>query len=136
MIVRTPSKRLALLAALAALLGFVGGGAAWALVHLIELLTNLLLFHQWGTDVPPMETLDVNWSTYAVAVGGAIVISLLAKWAPVIRGHGIPETMEAVLTKQSRIAPRTATWSSDPFVSMSPPRPSVALVVSGSPNSA
>jgi H+/Cl- antiporter ClcA len=108
MIVRTPSKRLALLAGLAALLGFVGGGAAWALVHLIELLTNLLLFHQWGTDVPPMETLDVNWSTYAVAVGGAIVISLLAKWAPVIRGHGIPETMEAVLSKQSRIAPRTA----------------------------
>ena len=43
-----------------------------------------------------------------VAVGGAIVISLLAKWAPVIRGHGIPETMEAVLSKQSRIAPRTA----------------------------
>ena len=35
-------------------------------------------------------------------------MSLLAKWSPVIRGHGIPEAMEAVLTKQSRIAPRTA----------------------------
>src|SRR5437763_13856854 len=32
----------------------------------------------------------------------------MAKWAPVIRGHGIPEAMEAVLTNQSRIAPRTA----------------------------
>ena len=41
-------------------------------------------------------------------MGGALLISLLAKWAPVIRGHGIPEAMEAVLTKQSRIAPRTA----------------------------
>ena len=108
MIMQTSSKRLTLLAGLAALLGFVGGGAAWVLIHLIELLTNLLLFHQWGTEVPSMATLDVNWSTYAVAVGGAILISLLAKWAPVIRGHGIPETMEAVLTKQSRIAPRTA----------------------------
>ena len=29
-------------------------------------------------------------------------------WAPVIRGHGIPEAMEAVLVRQSRIAPRTA----------------------------
>ncbi|MBI5088501.1 MAG: chloride channel protein [Actinobacteria bacterium] len=108
MIVRTPTRRLSLLAGLAALLGFAGGGAAWVLIHLIELLTNLALFHQWGTDVPPMATLDVNWSTYAVAIGGAIAISVLAKWAPTIRGHGIPETMEAVLTKQSRIAPRTA----------------------------
>ena len=108
MIVRTPTRRLSLLAGLAALLGFAGGGAAWVLVHLIQLLTNLALFHRWGTHVPPMSTLDVNWSTYAVAVGGAVAISLLAKWAPTIRGHGIPETMEAVLTKQSRIAPRTA----------------------------
>src|SRR4029077_19699143 len=39
---------------------------------------------------------------------GAFVVSLLAKWSPVIRGHGIPEAMEAVLTGQSRIAPRAA----------------------------
>jgi H+/Cl- antiporter ClcA/predicted transcriptional regulator len=39
---------------------------------------------------------------------GALLISLLARWAPVIRGHGIPEAMEAVLTRQSRISPRTA----------------------------
>ena len=38
----------------------------------------------------------------------ALVVSLLAKWAPVIRGHGIPEAMEAILTRQSRIAPRAA----------------------------
>ena len=35
-------------------------------------------------------------------------MSLFALWAPVIRGHGIPEAMEAVLTRQSRIAPRAA----------------------------
>jgi H+/Cl- antiporter ClcA/predicted transcriptional regulator len=33
---------------------------------------------------------------------------VLARWAPVIRGHGIPEAMEAVLERQSRVAPRTA----------------------------
>jgi H+/Cl- antiporter ClcA len=43
----------------------------------------------------------------AAAVGGALV-SLIAKWAPIIRGHGIPEAMEAVLVRQSRVAPRTA----------------------------
>ena len=43
-----------------------------------------------------------------VAVAGGLIVGGLAQWAPIIRGHGIPEAMEAVLTKQSRIAPRTA----------------------------
>src|SRR6476469_661293 len=41
-------------------------------------------------------------------MSGALVVSLLALWAPVIRGHGIPEAMEAILLRQSRIAPRAA----------------------------
>jgi H+/Cl- antiporter ClcA/predicted transcriptional regulator len=36
------------------------------------------------------------------------VVGGLAKWSPIIKGHGIPEAMEAILRKQSRIAPRTA----------------------------
>ena len=108
MIVRTSSRRLVLLAAIGAVLGFAGGGAAWVLVHLIDLLTNLAVFHRLSSEAASMTELDPGWPLFAVAVAGALVISLLAKWAPVIRGHGIPETMEAVLTKQSRIAPRTA----------------------------
>jgi H+/Cl- antiporter ClcA/predicted transcriptional regulator len=42
------------------------------------------------------------------AVTGAIVVSLLAKWCPIIRGHGIPEAMEAVLVNQSRVNPKAA----------------------------
>src|SRR5438105_6802198 len=42
------------------------------------------------------------------ALAGGLVVTLLGKWSPVIRGHGIPEAMEAVLTKQSRISPRAA----------------------------
>jgi CIC family chloride channel protein len=93
---------------LAVLLGLAGGGAAWVLLHLIALITNLTLFHHWGTHPPPLSTLHIGWPVYLAAVAGAIAISCLAKWSPVIRGHGIPEAMEAVLTKQSRIAPRTA----------------------------
>jgi len=108
MIVRTPTKRLSLLAAIAAVLGLAGGAAAWLLIHLIDLITNAALFHELGPEVPPFTDLDPGWPLYVAAIGGAVVISCLAKWAPVIRGHGIPEAMEAVLTKQSRIAPRTA----------------------------
>ena len=108
MILPTPTRRLVLLTGLATLLGLAGGGAAWVLLHLITLLTNLLVLHQWSAETRSLAGLHPGWSLYAAAVGGALVISAMAKWAPVIRGHGIPEAMEAVLTKQSRISPRTA----------------------------
>jgi H+/Cl- antiporter ClcA len=108
MIVRTPSRRLVLLAGIGALLGFAGGGAAWVLVHLITILTNVAVFHRLDVTARSMKGFHPGWPLFVTAVGGALLISLLAKWAPVIRGHGIPEAMEAVLTKQSRIAPRTA----------------------------
>jgi chloride channel protein, CIC family len=108
MIVRTPTRRLLLLTALAAVLGLAGGGAAWVLIHLIELITNAALFHRLGTGARSLASLDPGWPLFAAAVAGALIISALARWAPVIRGHGIPEAMEAVLTKQSRVAPRTA----------------------------
>src|SRR5919202_2725211 len=105
---RTSPRRLLLLTALAAVLGFAGGGAAWVLLHLITIITNVALFHQFSTHGRSLATLHPGWSLFAAAVGAALIISLLAKWAPAIRGHGIPEAMEAVLTKQSRVAPRTA----------------------------
>lgn len=104
---QTP-RRLALLSLIAAGLGLAGGGAAWVLLHLIDLITNVALFGQWGFDPPSFATLDPSPRIVVVAVIGALAISALARWAPIIRGHGIPEAMEAVLTKESRIAPRTA----------------------------
>lgn len=108
MILGSPPKRLLLLTGLGALLGFVGGGAAWVLVHLITLITNVALFHEFTTEKRLLSGLAPGWELFAAAAGGALLISTMAKWAPLIRGHGIPEAMEAVLTKQSRIAPRTA----------------------------
>jgi len=108
MVTRTPTKRLLLLTGLAAVIGVAGGGAAWVLLHLIQLITNMALFHEVTLRTRSLAGLHVGWSLFAVAIGGALLISLLAKWAPLIRGHGIPEAMEAVLTKQSRVAPRTA----------------------------
>jgi H+/Cl- antiporter ClcA/CBS domain-containing protein len=102
------TNRIAVLSLLAALIGLVAGGAAYVLVHLIGLLTNLALFHRWDWDLPSMAALDPGPGLYVAAIGGAFLVALLARWAPIIKGHGIPEAMEAVLTKQSRIAPRTA----------------------------
>src|SRR5690606_36953803 len=46
----------------------------------------------------------------AVPVIGAIIVGLMARFgSPAIRGHGIPEAMEQVLTNRSRI-PARLTW--------------------------
>lgn len=108
MIVQTSSRRLVLLTLVAVALGVAGGGAAWVLVHLISLITNVALFHRVSSRTPILGDLNPGWPLFVVAVVGALAISAMARWAPLIRGHGLPEAMEAVLTKQSRIAPRTA----------------------------
>jgi CIC family chloride channel protein len=105
---RFPGRRLALLSLLGALVGLVAGGAAWLLVHLIAILTNAALFSRWGTTLPSMTELDRGPRVVIVAAVGGALVSLIARWAPIIRGHGIPEAMEAVLVRHSRVAPRTA----------------------------
>jgi H+/Cl- antiporter ClcA/CBS domain-containing protein len=97
-----------LLCLLAVPLGVAGGAAAWVLIRLIRFLTSILLFHEWSVSPPPMSELDPGPDLVVVAVLGGLVISLMARWAPLIRGHGIPEAMEAILLRQSRISPRTA----------------------------
>jgi len=96
------------LSCLAALLGFAGGGAAWILLHLIGLITNLALFQRFAWELPSFKTLQPSPWIPLAAMAGAFLVSCLARWAPVIRGHGIPEAMEAVLLRQARIAPRAA----------------------------
>jgi H+/Cl- antiporter ClcA/predicted transcriptional regulator len=104
----TSPKRLLLLSAAAAVIGLAGGLAAYVLVHAIALLTNLLFFHRVAWTLPSFTNYHRSPMILVIAVAGGLVVGLMAKWAPIIRGHGIPEAMEAVLTKQSRIAPRTA----------------------------
>jgi CIC family chloride channel protein len=105
---QTSPQRLLLLSTLAALLGLLGGGAAWVLLRLIAILTNLALFHRFATDLPSFAALRPGPGLLVAAVGGGLLVSLLARWSPVIRGHGIPEAMEAILLRQSRISPRAA----------------------------
>lgn len=96
------------LTALAAGLGATAAGAAYLLVHLIAGITNLALLHRLSWQLPPSSAFERSPTIVVAAVSGALVVSLLAKWCATIRGHGIPEAMEAVLTNQSRISPRAA----------------------------
>ncbi len=101
-------RRLAYLSALALVLGLAGGGASWVLLRLIALLSNLALMHRIGWQLPSLAHYQPQWWIIPTAMAGGLIVSLLARWAPVIRGHGIPEAMEAVLVRRSKISPRAA----------------------------
>ena len=91
------------LSLIAVLLGALGPIVAFILFNLIMLFTNVSFYGQWSFMVryPPAHL--APWMIVVPAVGG-LVVGLMVRFTTVrIRGHGIPETIEAVLTKESRV---------------------------------
>src|SRR6201987_1245196 len=101
--------RIVLVSFLAAGIGLFAGAVAFLLYKLIGLFTNLFFYHRWDA---PFVSARLNhlgpWVIITPVVGG-IVVGIMAKYGtPKIKGHGIPEAMEAVLVNRSRIEPRVA----------------------------
>jgi chloride channel protein, CIC family len=102
-------KRLPAMALLAAIVGAAAGFAAWGLYALITVVSNVVFFHQLSlAHRDAAGNILGAWEIVVPALGG-IVVGLMAKYgSDKIRGHGIPEAMEAVLFNRSRIEPRVA----------------------------
>ncbi len=102
-------RRLLVLAAMAVVVGSGGAAAAWALSRLINLVTNLAYFGRWSDAAVSIAGNTLGWWAVLLPVGGCLVIGLMARYASEkIRGHGIPEAIEAILIGRSRIQPRVA----------------------------
>ena len=102
------ARRLVLLSVLATFLGIAGGLAGYAFLRIIALMLNLTLMHRAGWQLPPLDQVHPGWELLPIAAAGGLVVAFMARWEPMIRGHGVPEAMDAVLTKRSRITPRAA----------------------------
>jgi CIC family chloride channel protein len=101
--------RMLLVSVLAAAIGLVAGVVAFALYKLIGLFTNLFFFHRWSTDFTSAQHNHLGWMVIVTPVIGGLIVGAMAKYGTSkIKGHGIPEAMEAVLFNRSRIAPRVA----------------------------
>jgi chloride channel protein, CIC family len=101
--------RMLLISVLAAAVGLVAGIIAFALYKLIGLFTNLFFYHRWSTAFSSAQHNHLGWVVIFVPVIGGLVVGVMAKYGTSkIKGHGIPEAMEAVLFNRSRIAPRVA----------------------------
>ncbi len=77
------------------------------LVYLIGLITNIAFYGRVAFDLASPTHNRLGWLVIAVPVVGSIVVGLMARYgAKAIRGHGIPEAMEQILTNDSRIPVR------------------------------
>ena len=102
-------RRLLLMASMALAVGVAGACAAWALLHLIDLVTNIAYFGVFGFVHRSIAATRLGWYAALVPVAGCLVIGLMARFgSEKIRGHGIPEAMEAILIGRSRIEPKVA----------------------------
>jgi chloride channel protein, CIC family len=101
--------RLEIISLLAALVGILAGLIAYVLYDLIGLITNLAYYHEWSFHFRSPEHTQLGLWIIVTPVIGGIIIGFMAKYgSEKIKGHGIPEAMEAVLTSRSRIEAKVA----------------------------
>jgi len=101
--------RMLTVSALAALIGLAAGLVAYVLYSLIAILTNLIFYQQFSLKLPTITSNPLGWLVIVVPAIGGLIVGVMAKYGTEkIKGHGIPEAMEAVVVNKSRIAPNVA----------------------------
>ncbi len=105
----TANPRVLLLAAMSVVVATLSVGAAWVMIQLITLVTNVAYFGRFKFGPLPQLTGHLPVWTVGVPVVGALIIGLMARYgSDKIRGHGIPEALEAILIGQSKLSPKVA----------------------------
>jgi len=102
-------RRVVRICGVAIALGFVASLVATLLVWLIRLITTLAFYGRLAASpVGPAGAVDrLGLWVVPIPIAGALVIGLMARYgSKAIRGHGIPEAMEQILTNRSRIPAR------------------------------
>ena len=105
----TTTPRVLTLLAGAIPLGAVVALLALALLDLIALITHLASTGTISTTLGPPDTSVLGPLSVLVPVAGGLIVGLMARYGSErIRGHGIPEAMETILLRGSRMEPRLA----------------------------
>jgi len=101
--------RLLRIAAIAAVVGALSTVTAYLLLHLISIFTNLFFFQTLSDASRSPTTNTLGLWVIVVPVVGGLVIGLIARFgSEQIRGHGIPEAIEAILFKKSKMSRKIA----------------------------
>src|SRR5882757_2914272 len=94
----TTDRRVLLLCVLAVPIGLIAAFVAKALLWLIVLFTNLAFFQRFSSEPMVLTGHHFAWWIVFIPALGGLVIGLMARYgSEKIRGHGIPEALEAIL---------------------------------------
>ncbi len=103
------SPRIIFISLIAIGVGALSAVVALVLLRLIGLFTNLFFFQRWGTALVSPAGNHLGLFVVLVPVIGALIIGVMARYGSErIRGHGIPEAIEAILINGSRVEPKVA----------------------------
>jgi H+/Cl- antiporter ClcA/predicted transcriptional regulator len=102
-------SRMLMLALAAAVIGAGAAVGAWVLLKLIALATNLFWYADASFAHRQIFDAHVGLLVVAIPVIGGLLIGLMARFgSDKIRGHGIPEAIEAILYGESRLSWKVA----------------------------
>lgn len=106
----TIDRRVWLLCAMALVIGSGAATLAVFLLHAIAFATNLFYYHRLSfAMVGPAGGVWPRWITPWIPVAGGILVGLMARYgSDRIRGHGIPEAIEAILLRGAHVEPKVA----------------------------
>ena len=105
----TADFRLLNIAVIAIVIGSVCSVVAVVLLKLIDVFTNVFYYGALSLEHRIPAGHGLGWWLVLIPVAGGLIIGLMARFGSErIRGHGIPEAMEAILIGQSRMQPKVA----------------------------
>ncbi|HEX9006060.1 MAG TPA: chloride channel protein [Bacteroidota bacterium] len=105
----TTDKRVLLLSAMALFIGAVCSVIAALLLGLINLISNFTFFQKFSTESISPALHHLGPLVVLAPIVGGLIIGLMARYgSDKIRGHGIPEALEAILIGRSRMSVRVA----------------------------
>jgi chloride channel protein, CIC family len=105
----TTSPRVLLISAVAIVVGAAGALAGDFLLALIKLCTNLAYFGRFTLADLDLGHSPLGMAAIVVPMAGAFIVGLMARFgSEKIRGHGIPEAIEAILLGRSRLDVKVA----------------------------
>lgn len=105
----TVDRRVWLLSSVAIAIGACGAMLALVLLKAIAFATNIFYYHRLSVaSVSPADS-PLGQQMLLVPVIGGVIVGLMARFgSDKIRGHGIPEAIEAILLNGAKVQPSIA----------------------------
>ena len=105
----TVTPRILPISLIAIVVGVVSAFVADGLLKFIALFTNLFFYQRFSTAMVSPAGHHLGAWVIVVPIIGSLIVGLMARYGSErIRGHGIPEAIEAILLRGAKVEPKIA----------------------------